>query len=55
MAGCKSYVKDTNDILEKLKKLGKAPSNFILVTAEVVQRFSFLKALYEKLGEMEGN
>ena len=32
----RSYVKDTQDSLEKLKHLGKVPSNAILVTADVV-------------------
>ena len=43
MAGGKSYIKDTNNFLEKLKKLEKVASHIILVTAEVVQRFSFLR------------
>ena len=36
MKGGRSYVKDTQDFLEKLKHLGKVPSNAILVTADVV-------------------
>ena len=33
MAGGKSYIKDTNNFLEKLKKLEKVASHIILVTA----------------------
>ena len=36
MKGGRSYVKDTQDFLEKLKHLGKMPPNAILVTADVV-------------------
>ena len=36
MKGGRSYVKDTNHFLEKLKELGKVPPNAILVTADVV-------------------
>ena len=57
MKGVKYYVKDTQDVLEKLKHLGKVPSNAILVTADAVSLYpSFpheagLKALYKKLKE----
>ena len=57
MKGSRSYVKDARDILQKLKHLGKVPSNFILVTADVVDLFpsipdeASLKALYKKLEE----
>ena len=57
MKGGKSYVKDTNHFLEKLKELGKVPPNAILVTADVVglcpsiPRNAGLKALHEKLEE----
>ena len=53
----RSYVKDTQDFLEKLKHLGKVPSNAILVTANVVGLYpsipheAGLEALYEKLEE----
>ena len=36
MKGGSFYVKDTQDFLEKLKHLGKVPSNAILVTVGVV-------------------
>ena len=36
MKGGTSYVKGTQDLLEKLKHLGKVPSNAILVAADVV-------------------
>ena len=55
MKGSRSYVKDARDILQRLKHLGKVPSNVILVTANVVDLFpsildeARLKALYEKL------
>ena len=55
MKGGRSYVKDTQDFLEKLKHLGKVPSNAILVTADVVGLYpsipheAGLEALYEKL------
>ena len=39
MKGVRSYVKDTQDFLEKLKHLGKVPSNTILVTADVVSLY----------------
>ena len=57
MKGGRSYVKDTQDFLEKLKHLGKVPSNAILVTADVVGLYASipheagLEALYEKLKE----
>ena len=57
MKGGRSYVKDTQDFLEKLKHLGKVPSNAILVTADVVGLYpsipheAGLEALYEKLEE----
>ena len=57
MKGGKSYIKDTQDFLERLKHLGKVPSNAILVTVDVVGlcrsilHEANLKALYEKLGE----
>ena len=57
MKGGRSYVKDTQDFLEKLKHLGKVPSNAILVTADVVGLYTSipheagLEALYEKLKE----
>ena len=53
----RSYVKDTNHFLEKLKELGKVQSNAILVTADVVGLYpsiphdTGLKALHEKLEE----
>ena len=53
----KSYGKDIQDVLEKLRYLGKVPSNTVLVTADVVGLYpSFphevgLKALYKKLKE----
>ena len=58
--GSRSYVKDSRDILQRLKHLGKVPSNVILVTADVVDLFpsipdeARLKALYEKLEESVG-
>ena len=57
MKGGRSYVKDTNHFIEKLKELGKVPSNAILVTADVVGLYpsiphdAGLKALHEKLEE----
>ena len=57
MKGGKSYVKDTNHCLERLKELGKVPPNAILVTADVVGLYpsipydAGLKALHEKLEE----
>ena len=57
MKGGKSYIKDTQDFLKRLKHLGKVPSNAILVTVDVVGlccsilHEASLKALYEKLGE----
>ena len=57
----RSYVKDTQDFLEKLKYLGKVPSNSILVTADVVGLYPSiphevgLEALYEKLEERVEN
>ena len=53
----RSYVKDTQDFLEKLKHLGKVPSNTILITADVVGLHPSiphevgLLDLYEKLKE----
>ena len=53
----KSYIKDTNFLLEKLKELGKVTPNAILVTADVVRLYpsiphdAGLKALHEKLEE----
>ena len=53
----RSYVKDTQDFLEKLKHLGEVPSNAILVTADVVglclsiPHEVSLVALCEKLDE----
>ena len=32
----KSYIKDTSDLLRKLKELGEVPENAVLVTADVV-------------------
>ena len=58
MKGGKSYVKDTNHFLEKLKELGKVPPNAILVTADVVgldpsiPQDAGLKAFHEKLEEV---
>ena len=55
MKGGRSYVKDTQDFLEKIKHLGNVPSNAILVTADVVGLYrsishdAGLKALNEKL------
>ena len=57
MKAGKSYIKDTNDFLEKLKNLGIIPSNAILVTADVVGLYpsiphdTGLQALHEKLEE----
>ena len=57
MKGGGSYAKGTQDFLEKLKHLGKVPSNAILVTADVVGLYpsipheAGLEALYEKLEE----
>ena len=57
MKGGKSYIKDTNCFLEKLKKLGKVPANAILVTANVIGLYpsmphdAGLKALHEKSEE----
>ena len=36
MQSGKSYIKDTNDFLDKVRKLKNLPSNSILVTADVV-------------------
>ena len=53
----KSYVKDTNHFLEKLKELGKVPANATLVTADVVGLYpsilhvAGLKAWHKKLEE----
>ena len=58
MKGGKSYVKDTNHFLEKLKELRKVPPNAILVTADVVGldpsilHDAGLKAFHEKLEEV---
>ena len=55
MKAGKSYIKDTDDFLEKVKNLGNIPSNAILVTAGVVGLYpsiphdAGLQALYEKL------
>ena len=57
MKGGRSYVKDTQVFLEKLKHLGKVPSNAILVTADVVGLYpsipheAGLEGLYKKLEE----
>ena len=57
MKGGKSYIKDINFLLEKLKELGKVTPNAILVTADVVRLYpsiphdAGLKALHEKLEE----
>ena len=57
MKAGKSYIKNTNDFLEKLKNLGNIPSNAILVTAHVVSYYlsiphdAGLHTLYEKLEE----
>ena len=56
----KSYVKDTNHFLEKLKELGKVPPDTILVTADVVgldpsiPHDAGLKFFHEKLEERNG-
>ena len=61
MKGGRSYVKDTQDFLEKIKHLGKVPSNAILVTADVVGLYpsishgAGLEALNEKLEERVEN
>ena len=55
MKAGKSYIKDTDDFLEKLKNLGNIPSNAILITADVVGLYpsiphdAGLQTLYEKL------
>ena len=60
MKGGKSYVKDTNHFLEKLRKLGKVPPDAILVTADVVgldpsiPHDAGLKFFHEKLEERNG-
>ena len=57
MKGGRSYVKETQYFLEKLKHLGKDASNSILVTADVVLLYLSiphepgLETLYEKLEE----
>ena len=57
MKGGKSYVKDTNHFLEKLKELGKVPPDAVLVTADVVGHApsiphdAGLKVFHEKLEE----
>ena len=57
MKGGKSYVKDTNHFLEKLKELAKLLPNDILVTADVISLYpsiphdADLKVLHEKLEE----
>ena len=57
MKGGRSYVKDTQDFLEKLKHLGKVPSNDILLTTDVVGLYPSipydvnLEALFEKFDE----
>ena len=57
MKGGSSYDKEKEDFLEKLKHLGKVPSNAILVLADVVDLYPSIpheagfQALYEKLEE----
>ena len=57
MKAVRSYLKDTQDLLEELKHLGNVPSNAILVTADAVGLYpsisheAGLEALYEKLVE----
>ena len=57
MKGGRSYVKDTQDFLKKLKHLGKVPSNDILLTTDVVGLYPSipydvnLEALFEKFDE----
>ena len=57
MKGGRSYVKDTQDLLEKLKHRGKVSYNAFSVTADVVGLYpsipyeAGLEALYEKLEE----
>ena len=57
MKAGKSFVKDTNHVLEKLKDLGKVPPNAIIVTADAVGLYpsiphdAGLKVYYEKLEE----
>ena len=59
MRAGKSYIRDTNHFLEKLKSLGKVPDNAILVTADVVGLYPSipheqgLKTLYEALEKRE--
>ena len=43
----KSYIKDTDDFLDKLKDLGEIPEGAILVTADVV-------GLYPSIPHTEG-
>ena len=56
MKRSRSYVKHTQEFLEKLKYLDKVPSNAILVTANVegllypsIPHKAGLEALYDKL------
>lgn len=55
----KPHTKDSNHFLEKMKKLRKAPSNDIIVTADMlglhnnITHDSGVKKLYEKLQKRE--
>lgn len=53
----KSYIKDTNDFFENLKKVGKVLSNAFFPTEDVIWLYpniphdSYFKALFEELEE----